>query len=162
MLYIYVRHSFYPHRVSELEEEIKEVVILFYILAIAFQIIMNLVKILHSSFTRHSKFIHDHGKNSQPRSFSSLFFAHSFYECLFTISFLRITFLSHIFSGSFSFLPDVLFFFFSYRERYVQMLDQIARQMIDFYKDMVTQRVMDQRILEELYNFKNVIEELTR
>uniref|UniRef100_A0A8B9WXI4 Axonemal dynein light chain domain containing 1 n=1 Tax=Bos mutus grunniens TaxID=30521 RepID=A0A8B9WXI4_BOSMU len=48
------------------------------------------------------------------------------------------------------------------RERYVQMLDQIARQMIDFYKDMVTQRVMDQRILEELYNFKNVIEELTR
>ncbi|XP_061016812.1 axonemal dynein light chain domain-containing protein 1 [Dama dama] len=48
------------------------------------------------------------------------------------------------------------------RERYVQMLDQIARQMIDFYKDMVTQRVMDQHILEELYNFKNVIEELTR
>ncbi|KAK2497236.1 hypothetical protein MC885_001281 [Smutsia gigantea] len=50
----------------------------------------------------------------------------------------------------------------SCRERYVQMLDQIARQMIDFYKDLVTQRVMDQRILEELYNFKNVIEELTR
>ncbi|KAI5168960.1 Axonemal Dynein Light Chain Domain-Containing Protein 1 [Manis pentadactyla] len=48
------------------------------------------------------------------------------------------------------------------RERYVQMLDQIARQMIDFYKDLVTQRVLDQRILEELYNFKNVIEELTR
>ncbi|XP_054567643.1 axonemal dynein light chain domain-containing protein 1 isoform X1 [Eptesicus fuscus] len=48
------------------------------------------------------------------------------------------------------------------RERYVQMLDQIARQMIDFYKDLVTQRLMDQRILQELYNFKNVIEELTR
>ncbi|XP_054443523.1 axonemal dynein light chain domain-containing protein 1 [Pteronotus mesoamericanus] len=48
------------------------------------------------------------------------------------------------------------------RERYVQMLDQIARQMIDFYKDLVTQRMMDQRILQELYNFKNVIEELTR
>ncbi|KAB1260720.1 Axonemal dynein light chain domain-containing protein 1 [Camelus dromedarius] len=48
------------------------------------------------------------------------------------------------------------------RERYVQLLDQLARQMIDFYKDMVTQRVIDQRILEELYNFKNVIEELTR
>ncbi|KAM9109550.1 axonemal dynein light chain domain-containing protein 1 isoform 5-T7 [Megaptera novaeangliae] len=48
------------------------------------------------------------------------------------------------------------------RERYVQMLDQIAWHMTDFYKDMVTQRVMDQRILEELYNFKNVIEELTR
>ncbi|OBS64647.1 hypothetical protein A6R68_06816 [Neotoma lepida] len=48
------------------------------------------------------------------------------------------------------------------RERYVQMLDQIARQMIEFYKDLVTQRVMDQRILQELYNFKNVIEELTR
>uniref|UniRef100_A0A8C5XSC7 Axonemal dynein light chain domain containing 1 n=1 Tax=Microcebus murinus TaxID=30608 RepID=A0A8C5XSC7_MICMU len=48
------------------------------------------------------------------------------------------------------------------RERYVQLLDQIARQMIDFYKDLVTQRVMDQRILEELYNFKHVIEELTR
>lgn len=42
------------------------------------------------------------------------------------------------------------------------MLDQIAREMIDFYKDLVTQRMMDQRILEELYNFKNVIEELTR
>uniref|UniRef100_A0A8C0XJW4 Axonemal dynein light chain domain-containing protein 1 n=1 Tax=Castor canadensis TaxID=51338 RepID=A0A8C0XJW4_CASCN len=50
----------------------------------------------------------------------------------------------------------------SVQERYVQMLDQIARQMIEFYKDLVTQRVMDQRILEELYNFKNVIEELTR
>uniref|UniRef100_H0UWD8 Axonemal dynein light chain domain containing 1 n=2 Tax=Cavia porcellus TaxID=10141 RepID=H0UWD8_CAVPO len=48
------------------------------------------------------------------------------------------------------------------RERYVQMLDQIAKQMIEFYKDLVTQRMMDQRILEELYNFKNVIEELTR
>uniref|UniRef100_A0A8C8U133 Axonemal dynein light chain domain containing 1 n=1 Tax=Peromyscus maniculatus bairdii TaxID=230844 RepID=A0A8C8U133_PERMB len=48
------------------------------------------------------------------------------------------------------------------RERYVQMLDQIARQMIEFYKDFVTQRMMDQRILQELYNFKNVIEELTR
>ncbi|XP_058130789.1 axonemal dynein light chain domain-containing protein 1 [Dasypus novemcinctus] len=48
------------------------------------------------------------------------------------------------------------------RQRYVQMLDQISQQMIDFYKDLVTQRLMDQRILEELYNFKNVIEELTR
>lgn len=50
----------------------------------------------------------------------------------------------------------------SRREKYVQMLDHIARQMIDFYKDLVTQRMMDQRILQELYNFKNVIEELTR
>ncbi|XP_030731194.2 axonemal dynein light chain domain-containing protein 1 isoform X1 [Globicephala melas] len=48
------------------------------------------------------------------------------------------------------------------RERYVQLLDQIAWHMTDFYKDMVTQRVMDQRILEELYNFNNVIEELIR
>ncbi|XP_045403209.1 axonemal dynein light chain domain-containing protein 1 isoform X2 [Lemur catta] len=48
------------------------------------------------------------------------------------------------------------------RERYVQLLDQIARQMTDFYKDLVTQRVMDQRILEELCNVKHVIEELTR
>ncbi|XP_055963304.1 axonemal dynein light chain domain-containing protein 1 [Sorex fumeus] len=48
------------------------------------------------------------------------------------------------------------------RERYVQMLDQVARQMVDFYKDLVSQRMMDQRILEELHNFKNVIEELTR
>ncbi|XP_077878510.1 axonemal dynein light chain domain-containing protein 1 isoform X2 [Ictidomys tridecemlineatus] len=48
------------------------------------------------------------------------------------------------------------------REKYVQMLDQIAQEMIDFYKDLVAQRMMDQRILEELYNFKNVIEELTR
>ncbi|XP_045403210.1 axonemal dynein light chain domain-containing protein 1 isoform X3 [Lemur catta] len=47
-------------------------------------------------------------------------------------------------------------------ERYVQLLDQIARQMTDFYKDLVTQRVMDQRILEELCNVKHVIEELTR
>lgn len=42
------------------------------------------------------------------------------------------------------------------------MLDQIASQMIDFYKDLVTQRLMDQRILQELYNFKSVIEELSR
>uniref|UniRef100_A0A8C6W1R1 Axonemal dynein light chain domain containing 1 n=1 Tax=Nannospalax galili TaxID=1026970 RepID=A0A8C6W1R1_NANGA len=48
------------------------------------------------------------------------------------------------------------------REKYVQMLDQITQQMIDFYKDLVTQRMMDQRILEELYNFKNVIEKMTR
>ncbi|EDL39381.1 mCG14648, partial [Mus musculus] len=48
------------------------------------------------------------------------------------------------------------------REKYVQMLDHIAQQMIEFYKDLVTQRMMDQRILQELYNFKNVIEELTR
>ncbi|XP_037681186.1 axonemal dynein light chain domain-containing protein 1 [Choloepus didactylus] len=48
------------------------------------------------------------------------------------------------------------------RQRYVQMLDQFSQQMIDFYKDLVTQRLLDQRILEELYNFKNVIEELTR
>ncbi|XP_021016932.1 axonemal dynein light chain domain-containing protein 1 [Mus caroli] len=48
------------------------------------------------------------------------------------------------------------------REKYVQMLDHIARQMIEFYKDLVTQRMMDQRILQELFNFKNVIEELTR
>ncbi|XP_077013240.1 axonemal dynein light chain domain-containing protein 1 isoform X2 [Tamandua tetradactyla] len=48
------------------------------------------------------------------------------------------------------------------RQRYVQMLDEFSHQMIDFYKDLVTQRLMDQRILEELYNFKNVIEELTR
>lgn len=50
----------------------------------------------------------------------------------------------------------------SHREKYVQMLDHIAQQMIEFYKDLVTQRMMDQRILQELYNFKNVIEELTR
>lgn len=48
------------------------------------------------------------------------------------------------------------------RERYVQMLDQVAKQMVDFYKDLVSQRVMDQRILEELHNFKNVIQELTK
>ena len=69
----YVRHNFYPHRVSKLEEEIKEVVILFHISDIMFQITMALVKILHSSFTRHSKFTQEHGKNSQPSSFSSLF-----------------------------------------------------------------------------------------
>ncbi|KAM5237681.1 axonemal dynein light chain domain-containing protein 1 [Ctenodactylus gundi] len=48
------------------------------------------------------------------------------------------------------------------RQKYVQLLDDIAQQMIDFYRDLVTQRVMDRRILEELYSFKNVIEELTR
>uniref|UniRef100_A0A452RXF8 Axonemal dynein light chain domain containing 1 n=1 Tax=Ursus americanus TaxID=9643 RepID=A0A452RXF8_URSAM len=42
------------------------------------------------------------------------------------------------------------------RERYVQMLDQIARQMIDFYKDLVTQRMMDQHILE-LFNYESKI-----
>uniref|UniRef100_A0A452RXS0 Axonemal dynein light chain domain containing 1 n=1 Tax=Ursus americanus TaxID=9643 RepID=A0A452RXS0_URSAM len=41
-------------------------------------------------------------------------------------------------------------------ERYVQMLDQIARQMIDFYKDLVTQRMMDQHILE-LFNYESKI-----
>lgn len=53
----YVRYSFYHHRVSKLEEI--EVVILFYISDIMFQITMTLVKILHSSFTRHSEFIHE-------------------------------------------------------------------------------------------------------
>uniref|UniRef100_F7BSZ4 Axonemal dynein light chain domain containing 1 n=1 Tax=Monodelphis domestica TaxID=13616 RepID=F7BSZ4_MONDO len=48
------------------------------------------------------------------------------------------------------------------RQRYVKLLDQIARQMIDFYKDMVAQRIMDKRIIEELFNFKNVVEELSR
>ncbi|XP_074078250.1 axonemal dynein light chain domain-containing protein 1 [Macrotis lagotis] len=48
------------------------------------------------------------------------------------------------------------------RQRYVNLLDQIARQMIEFYKDMVAQRIMDKRIIEELYNFKKVIEELSR
>ncbi|XP_027724377.1 axonemal dynein light chain domain-containing protein 1 [Vombatus ursinus] len=48
------------------------------------------------------------------------------------------------------------------RQRYVNLLDQIARQMIDFYKDMVAQRVMDKRIIEELFNFKKVVEELSR
>lgn len=82
---------------------------------------------------------------------------HKVCVCLLALSFPKITFL---FAFPLSFLS--LFFCFSCREKYVQMLDQIARQMIDFYKDLVTQRVMDQRILEELYNFKNVIEELTR
>ncbi|XP_068921564.1 axonemal dynein light chain domain-containing protein 1 [Petaurus breviceps papuanus] len=48
------------------------------------------------------------------------------------------------------------------RQRYVNLLDQIARQMIDFYKDMVAQRIMDKRIIEELFNFKKVVEELSR
>lgn len=55
----YVRYSFYHHRVSKLEEEIEEVVVLFYISDIMFQITMTLFKILHSSFTRHSEFIHE-------------------------------------------------------------------------------------------------------
>ncbi|XP_043859062.1 axonemal dynein light chain domain-containing protein 1 [Dromiciops gliroides] len=48
------------------------------------------------------------------------------------------------------------------RQRYVNLLDLIARQMIDFYKDMVAQRIMDKRIIEELFNFKKVVEELSR
>ncbi|KAM9002146.1 axonemal dynein light chain domain-containing protein 1 isoform 7-T7 [Sarcophilus harrisii] len=48
------------------------------------------------------------------------------------------------------------------RQRYVNLLDKIAQQMIDFYKDMVAQRIMDKRIIEELYNFKKVVEELSR
>lgn len=83
------------------------------------------------------------------------------YECLFTVS-LMLLFLSLIFDSPFPCGMESCFPCFLYRERYVQMLDQIAKQMIEFYKDLVTQRMMDQRILEELYNFKNVIEELTR
>ncbi|XP_020839989.1 axonemal dynein light chain domain-containing protein 1 isoform X2 [Phascolarctos cinereus] len=48
------------------------------------------------------------------------------------------------------------------RQRYVNLLDRIARQMIDFYKDMVAQRIMDKRIIEELFNFRKVVEELSR
>ncbi|XP_051854816.1 axonemal dynein light chain domain-containing protein 1 isoform X2 [Antechinus flavipes] len=48
------------------------------------------------------------------------------------------------------------------RQRYVNLLEKIAQQMIDFYKDMVAQRIMDKRIIEELYNFKKVVEELSR
>uniref|UniRef100_A0A6I8NCU4 Axonemal dynein light chain domain containing 1 n=1 Tax=Ornithorhynchus anatinus TaxID=9258 RepID=A0A6I8NCU4_ORNAN len=51
---------------------------------------------------------------------------------------------------------------FSYRQRYVQLIERVSHQMVDMYKDMMVQGVMDRHIVEELYNFKNAIEALTR
>uniref|UniRef100_F6YHD8 Axonemal dynein light chain domain containing 1 n=1 Tax=Ornithorhynchus anatinus TaxID=9258 RepID=F6YHD8_ORNAN len=46
--------------------------------------------------------------------------------------------------------------------RYVQLIERVSHQMVDMYKDMMVQGVMDRHIVEELYNFKNAIEALTR
>ncbi|XP_038614175.1 axonemal dynein light chain domain-containing protein 1 isoform X2 [Tachyglossus aculeatus] len=48
------------------------------------------------------------------------------------------------------------------RQRYVQLIERVSHQMVDMYKDMMVQGVMDRHIVEELYNFKNAIEALTR
>lgn len=111
----YVRHSFYPDRVYNLEEEIKKVLILFYISDIIFQIIMTLIKILHSSFTWNAhSFMSMAGIHSlDPFLFLSFSPHISFVSiCLLFLS-LTLLSLSHIFWLVFPFLlHDVLFSFF--------------------------------------------------
>uniref|UniRef100_H9GHC1 Axonemal dynein light chain domain containing 1 n=1 Tax=Anolis carolinensis TaxID=28377 RepID=H9GHC1_ANOCA len=48
------------------------------------------------------------------------------------------------------------------RQRYVELLERIPRQMKNLYKEMMAQRVMDKHITDELFNFKETIGQLTR
>nr|XP_020645446.1 axonemal dynein light chain domain-containing protein 1 [Pogona vitticeps] len=48
------------------------------------------------------------------------------------------------------------------RQRYVELLERIPRQMRNLYKEMMAQRVMDKHITDELFNFKEAIGQLTR
>ncbi|KAH0618261.1 hypothetical protein JD844_017292 [Phrynosoma platyrhinos] len=48
------------------------------------------------------------------------------------------------------------------RQRYVELLERIPRQMKNLYKEMMAQRVMDKHITDELFNFKEAIGQLTR
>uniref|UniRef100_A0A8D2JKU7 Axonemal dynein light chain domain-containing protein 1 n=1 Tax=Varanus komodoensis TaxID=61221 RepID=A0A8D2JKU7_VARKO len=50
----------------------------------------------------------------------------------------------------------------SYRQRYVELLERIPRQMRTLYKEMMAQRVMDKHITDELFYFKEAIGQLTR
>ncbi|XP_042317322.1 axonemal dynein light chain domain-containing protein 1 isoform X2 [Sceloporus undulatus] len=48
------------------------------------------------------------------------------------------------------------------RQRYVELLERIPRQMKNLYKEMMAQRVMDKHITDELFHFKEAIGQLTR
>ncbi|XP_029139030.1 axonemal dynein light chain domain-containing protein 1 [Protobothrops mucrosquamatus] len=48
------------------------------------------------------------------------------------------------------------------RQRYVELLERIPRQMRNLYKEMMAQRVMDKHITDELFHFKQAIGQLTR
>uniref|UniRef100_A0A8D2JB90 Axonemal dynein light chain domain-containing protein 1 n=1 Tax=Varanus komodoensis TaxID=61221 RepID=A0A8D2JB90_VARKO len=48
------------------------------------------------------------------------------------------------------------------RQRYVELLERIPRQMRTLYKEMMAQRVMDKHITDELFYFKEAIGQLTR
>ncbi|KAL8178030.1 UNVERIFIED_CONTAM: hypothetical protein K2H54_026115 [Gekko kuhli] len=48
------------------------------------------------------------------------------------------------------------------RQRYVDILDRIPRQIRNLYREMMAQRVMDKHITEELFRFKEAVGKLTR
>ncbi|ETE66185.1 Axonemal dynein light chain domain-containing protein 1, partial [Ophiophagus hannah] len=48
------------------------------------------------------------------------------------------------------------------RQRYVELLERIPRQMRTLYREMMAQRVMDKHITDELFHFKQAIGQLTR
>nr|XP_056700677.1 axonemal dynein light chain domain-containing protein 1 [Euleptes europaea] len=48
------------------------------------------------------------------------------------------------------------------RQRYVELLDRIPRQMRNVYKEMVAQRILDKHLTEELIRFKEAVGKLTR
>lgn len=54
------------------------------------------------------------------------------------------------------------YLFLSYRQRYVELLERIPRQMRTLYREMMAQRVMDKHITDELFHFKQAIGQLTR
>lgn len=61
---------------------------------------------------------------------------------------------------------DILFSLFwrtsSFRQRYVELLARIPKQMNNLYKEMMAQRVMNKHITDELLNFKEAVAQLTR
>ncbi|XP_053100162.1 axonemal dynein light chain domain-containing protein 1 isoform X2 [Hemicordylus capensis] len=48
------------------------------------------------------------------------------------------------------------------RQRYVELLNRIPKQMRNLYKEIMAQRVMDKHITDELFNFKEAVGQLTR
>ncbi|XP_066481217.1 axonemal dynein light chain domain-containing protein 1 isoform X2 [Tiliqua scincoides] len=48
------------------------------------------------------------------------------------------------------------------RQRYVELLERIPKQMSNLYKEMMAQRVMDKHITDELFKFKEAVGKLTR
>uniref|UniRef100_A0A670Y990 Axonemal dynein light chain domain containing 1 n=1 Tax=Pseudonaja textilis TaxID=8673 RepID=A0A670Y990_PSETE len=48
------------------------------------------------------------------------------------------------------------------RQRYVELLERIPRQMRTLFREMMAQRVMDKHITDELFHFKQAIGQLTR